>query len=136
MTPDILVDSDAFVAINRVADVHHEKAVAINKSLLKVSANLITTNYVLQETTTVLSRKMAQQKAREFLSLFRKDTPMLVIHIDKRLDDEASRIFLKEKRDGTSFVDCSNVAVAKTFNIDTIFSFDKFYLDYGLELLE
>lgn len=131
----ILLDSDALFALYVAKDAHHQNAKRIFKRLLDTQGELWMTNLVVQETATVVSFRLGQKQAKEFLARLRR------IHIREtfvspKLSAKAWEIFRKQEKKGTSFVDCANVAMAKETGIKDIFSFDKIYNRMGMNLLK
>lgn len=123
---DVLVDSDAFVGRFYEHDTHHQRATALFEKFQKQRKVLVTTSAVVTETATVLSHREGQHLARIFLSIIRR-SGIPVIHIDEKLYAEALTFFERQEKRGTSFVDCANSVVAKTFAISQIMSFDEVY---------
>ena len=120
----VLVDSDAFVGWLYEKDASHKAAVGIFESIKRKSLTPVTTSFVVMETATVLSNRRGQSLALAFLDMA---SVYPTIHIDEKLQQNSLEFFRKEKRRGTSVVDCSNVVVMRQFNIPTIISFDRFY---------
>ncbi|KKS79211.1 MAG: hypothetical protein UV54_C0039G0010 [Candidatus Beckwithbacteria bacterium GW2011_GWA2_43_10] len=125
----ILIDADAFVALVKENDSNHKKAVS---TLQKIENDLIfTTPFTIPETVTVISHKMTQREAKEFLiSIRNKNFTEAVLNTETV--NNTDKIFLAQKVNGTSWVDCLNVAVIKIAKLNGIFSFDKFYKRLGV----
>lgn len=120
----VLVDSDAFVGWLYEQDASHKAAIKIFESIKQKKLMPVTTSFVVMETATVLSNRQGQTLALDFLDMV---SVYPTIHIDEKLQQYSIDFFKKEKKRGTSVVDCSNVIVMRQFNIATIISFDKFY---------
>lgn len=123
---NILLDSDGLFGLYVPSDPHHKKAKQVILALVKPTSQLYVTNLVMQETATVLSRKVGQELAVGFI----KNLPSLDAHvviIDELVEKISWDIFLKQTKKGTSFVDCANMAVAEHYKLDGILSFDRFY---------
>lgn len=127
---NILVDTDALVATIKGDDSNHKKAIVIGKKF-KNSTYYIT-SFTIPETATVLSHKMSQKDAREFILKARVEN-FVEVPLTSDLIREADQIFVSQNKKGTSWIDCLNVAVVKNKNLDGIFSFDKFYQKLGLK---
>ena len=128
----ILADSDAFVGWLYEKDAHHERSVKIFSEIMQKRQSLVTTNYVVSETATVLSHRQGQALARKFLGVASK---FPVIHLDEKLHQTTLDLFREQSERGTSVVDCSNVAAMKQFQIPMIFSFDQVYQKkFGLQI--
>lgn len=123
---DVLIDSDAFVGMFFRQDAHHQLAKEIYERFRIQDSRLVTTNFVIAETATVLSRYDGQPLARSFLS-FARSGNLPIIFITSALQEATEQIFVASENKNTSMVDCSNVAVMQEFRIPAIFSFDKFY---------
>jgi predicted nucleic acid-binding protein len=128
----ILIDADALIAISKLDDSNHKKAVDIAKQL---ENNFIyITQYTVPEAVTVMSHRVSQKAASLFLERLRNEN-FIEIQLSQKLKNSTDKIFLEQKTKGTSWVDCLNVASMKSENIDMIFSFDKFYEKIGLKVL-
>ena len=123
---DVLIDTDAFVGLFLKQDAHHTLAKEVYTRFGQDQKRLVTTNFVIAETATVLSRYDGQPIARSFLS-FARSGNLPIIFITSALQEAAEQIFVASENKGTSVIDCSNVAIMKQFHIPVIWSFDKFY---------
>lgn len=126
---NILFDSDGLFALYVATDVHHERAKEMFASLLLGKKNqFYVSNLVLQETATVLSYRFGQEVALDFMTRVQR-LPIVRIFVEEKMEAQAWNVFGKQNKKGTSFIDCSNLAIQEQHGIDTIFSFDKFYKD-------
>lgn len=122
----ILYDSDALISLKVIGQPNHIKAKRILRSLKKEPIELFCLNLCLQETATVFSKKYDQSVAKDFYYQIEKNPP-IIIDLDNKLEKLAWQIFLQQTKKGTSFIDCANLAAIRLYNLDKIFSFDKFY---------
>ena len=128
----ILVDADALVALAKKDDTNYQRAVKIT-SLLKKAA-LYVTPFTIPEATTVLSYRVSQIAAKQFLKEARK-RKLIELKITSQISHLADEIFLKQRKKGTSWIDCLNAAMIKNYNLQGIFSFDKFYKRLKITLI-
>jgi predicted nucleic acid-binding protein len=130
---EALVDSDAWVGLFSPKDAHHQEVSKIFNKLKNTKMSIVTTSAVEGETATVLSHEVGQHVAGDFVaSLATIQVP--IIHIDEELHDRAIEWFIDQNRRGTSYVDCTNIAVMERYDIPKILSFDQFYFkDFGLK---
>jgi predicted nucleic acid-binding protein len=128
----ILIDADILVAIAKENDTNHEKALEISQRIKNF--NLYITPFTIPEATTVISYKVGQKEAKDFLKEARAKKLTEVL-ITKELTDNADEIFLSQNKKGTSWIDCLNAAALKLYGIDAIFSFDRFYKQQKLPVL-
>jgi len=134
---NILVDSDAFVALSKKDDTGHKKANALLERLLQKPVVFSTSNYVFSETVTVISQHLGRKQAALFIrELKAAESIFSVYWIDDEIESLAIEIFYNQTSKNVSFVDCTNMAILKKFNVDAIFSFDSIYKRNGFILVE
>lgn len=122
----ILFDSDFIFGLLVTHDPHHEETKEIIEKLDKSETQFFVSNVVIQEAATVLSNKVSQQQAIEFYKHVDSIADTFVM-LGPEVEKKAWRIFLKQAKKRTSFVDCANLAILKEYNLDKIASFDGFY---------
>lgn len=134
---EILIDSDAFVALIKRNDTNHERAGEISRLLTKKGSVFITTNYVFSETVTVLSQKISHKVAVDFINdLVNEKSEISIIRANEEIEKLAIEIFKKQTSKNISYVDCVNMAVLRRYRWETIFSFDKIYEKNGFKLAQ
>lgn len=120
----LLLDSDFLIALYKPDDSNHSDSKKIFKKI--ASDELYASNLVFQESTTVISKKMGMNDAKNFFSgitsLIRNK-----IELDPFLEEESWKLFLKQTKKGTSFIDCANLKTLEEYKLDKIISFDGFY---------
>lgn len=131
---DVLVDSDAFIGFFVEEDAHFKQAQTSFRAFSAAGQILVTTNAVVTETASMLSRRISYKIACRFVEFIR-DGDLPLIYLDRALSDSAHAIFLVQNKEGTSMVDCTNIAVSRYYSIPTIFGFDHFYTKFGLALV-
>ncbi|MFA5995833.1 MAG: PIN domain-containing protein [Patescibacteria group bacterium] len=124
----VFIDADALIAIMKHDDINHDKAFKCLEKLVQQEVIFLTSNYVFAEVVTVLSQRVSQASAKQFINIMRStDSPFIVRWVDEIIADEAVTIFEQQTSKNVSFVDCVNMALVKIDNIDQIFSFDSVY---------
>ena len=68
----IFVDSGAWIALLNQKDPHHDDAVAIYNDLVQQNAQLLTTDYVIDETVTRLRYDWSHSGAVQFLNFIKR----------------------------------------------------------------
>lgn len=122
----VLIDANVLVGLYRPDDSTHEAAVEAVTKIKKEEKQIVILNLVIYEIVTVLSMRVGMDLARKFV----KDCKKIVdteISMNEDLEKRAWEIFLQQKKKGTSFVDCANMAVIEKYKLDGILTFDKFY---------
>lgn len=120
----VLIDADFLVALLKEVDTNHRKA--IEKYHYYRSISFVTTPFTIPEVATVLSNRVSHTIAKKFVVEARSQ-PYLEIFLSQELIAKTDQIFLSQSKKGISWIDCFNVAVIKTYQLDGILSFDSFY---------
>ena len=124
----IFIDTSALYAYFDQSDSNHSNAFS---QIQKIQIPLVTTNYVVDETITLLARNLGVHIA------YKIGTDLLNEHFAKivsiLLDDEknALEILNKYVDKKISFTDCTSFVIMEKLNIKTAFSFDKHFRQYG-----
>lgn len=129
----VLVDADALVALAKEDDFNHAKALKIAKRLEEDS--LYITPLTIPEAATVISYHVSHQAAKNFFTEAQK-RKLIELPLTFEIRRRADEIFLGQKRKGTFWIDCLNVAMVQAHSLIGIFSFDKFYRRMEIRLVE
>jgi predicted nucleic acid-binding protein len=130
----IFIDTSAWDAIEDSNDANHELAL-IFKNDLPDNCQLLTTDYVLDETYTLLLLNIGYERTVAFQKNIREllnSGILAVIHISPSLYDAAWDVFQRFNVDKKwSFTDCISYATIKQFDIETVFAFDHHFEQMG-----
>jgi hypothetical protein len=130
----IFIDTSAWDAIEDSGDVNHEAAM-IFKDEMANRYELITSNYILDETYTLLLRNIGYARTVAFhrqLEMLKKAGVLQVIQLSENIIENAWIIFEKYNQDKCwSFTDCASYAAMKDQDIDEVFSFDRHFEQMG-----
>ena len=130
----IFIDTGAFIARHLKRDQHYDKAIRYWKKLQAHHERFFTSNFVLDETFTILGRragyKFAAQRAR---NIFSSDTIMILRPVR---EDELKAIELFEKYSNleVSYTDCISFVLMSKNRIKRVFSFDKHFELAGFKI--
>ncbi len=92
---------------------------------------LFTTNYIVDETLTLLRARGENQKALEIGNLFFRGLLADVYHLSPEDILQSWKIFQKFSDKNWSFTDCSCKFICEKFGINKAFSFDKHFRQFG-----
>ncbi len=130
----IFIDTSAWDAIEDSGDPNHDIALAF-KDDLSNDCRLITTDYVLDETYTLLLLNVGYERTIAFQTNINEllQTGILaIVHVASSLCEEAWDIFKRFNVDKKwSFTDCVSYVVMKQLDIDTAFAFDHHFEQMG-----
>lgn len=131
----IIIDASVFVAYANKDDIHNKKAIKIINSCLSGNyGRVLTTDYIFDETVSVILRKSNKKNAKEFGN-YLLNSEIYIARVDSLVFKEAWNLF--DKFEKLSFTDCTIVAFIKTFNIKSLATFDKEFKNIsGIELVD
>jgi predicted nucleic acid-binding protein len=132
----IFVDTSAWYAVEVEDDVNHEAAC---KFLSRIASGKhgvsITTDYVLDETLTLLRSRRDLASASSFIDKISKSKSLRVFWINEDLFEKALNVFRKSDRKSWSFTDCTSFALMRELSVSEAFSFDNHFREAGLQAL-
>lgn len=123
---NILLDSDFLFGLFVPDDVHHKNTKRILKKVKGQGATFYALNLVIQETATVVSNKRTQKDATRFVDNLDSVVNTIIV-LSPEVEEKTWKLFLEQKEDEISFIDCANLASLEEYNLDKIASFDGFY---------
>lgn len=135
----VFVDSGPFISFCIPKDQYYSQARSVINVLLKQHAQLITTEYVVNEAATYLLTSIRGGYHRATLFLDWLERQSMGIHtewIGKDRFQKTITVFRRFNKDKTwSFTDCSSYVVIKELKIDKVFTFDEHFKEMGLSVL-
>ena len=129
----IFVDTSAFVALNNPRDPHHENSLELSLKLEGQLAPLVTTNYILAESYTVISQKVDKETSVYFKENF--DPRIKIVRVSEELEEIAWQIFKKIISKNVSYIDCTSFAVMRSLGVTQAFAYDEDFRKEGFKLL-
>ena len=130
----IFVDTGAFVARYMESDQHHKAALKTWKRADVSGERLLTSNFVLDETFTLLGRWASYPFAAQKARLIYSSTRIEILRPDEKDELKALAFFEKFADQGVSFTDCVSFTLMNRYKARKAFSFDKHFerAGYGL----
>ena len=129
----IFVDTSAILALVSKHDAFHDQASSQWKALLQNKETLLSNNYVILESISLIQRRFGMDQIlslrEDFLSLIE------LAWIDEEQHQGAMTAFLKAGRRNLSLVDCSGFETMQRLGIRTSFTFDPHFLEQGFEVI-
>jgi predicted nucleic acid-binding protein len=129
----IFIDTGAFIARYVERDQHHSTALKAWRRLPKLGRRHYTSNFVLDETVTLLGRRsdyvFAADRARHLYA----SRALEILRPSQ--DDEIAAVALFEKYadQEVSFTDCVSFVLMRKLRIQRVFAFDRHFRLAGLE---
>ena len=134
-TENVFIDTSAFKALADPRDEFHKKAQIIWKNLQQDKSKLVTSNYILDETYTVLRTKRNLTTAIQFRETM-IDGLLDTIQIYRiTVDDETGAWkWFTQKWSRLSFTDCVCFAQMKRLGLKRVFTFDTHFKKAGFKI--
>ena len=129
----IFIDTSAFYALLDRDDTRHPRAKRAWIELLKAAHTLVTSNYVLVETSALLQNRLGMEAIRAF-----HDDVLPLINsefVTSGTHRSGVATLLSASRRNLSLVDCVSFEVMRTSGINTVFAFDKHFKEQGFTLI-
>jgi len=125
----IFLDTGAFLALADEDDDYHTAAKSIYTELLQSKAQLLTSNFVLSETYTLIRSKVSHQAAVDFMRRL-DQSGIKALHVSEAIERTAKAIFVRYNDKDFSFVDCTSFALIDHHKLDQAFAFDAHFRQY------
>jgi uncharacterized protein len=124
-------DTSAFLAIENRRDSHHQEAVGFRNSCFKAGKALITTDYILDESYTLIRFKAGHHIAVQFGEALKGSRLLRIEPITSEIIEKAWQLFKNFSDHDFSFTDCTSFIIMERLHIQTAFTFDHHFKEYG-----
>ncbi len=128
----IFVDTGGWFALIWEKDIHHGKTI---KFVAENRPILITTDYVMDETVTLLQSRVGHAYSLRFLDMLHKSPNTRLIFLSEEHIAETIELFRGRPDKGWSFTDCSSFVLMKKQGIRTALAFDRHFQQAGFETI-
>lgn len=133
--PDVFVDTAAFYALWDAGDAHHEKAIRLQETLAGERRRFVTTDYVLDETATLLRMRHSHAAATDFLETVERSASLRVEWMNSERFNAAAAFFRKHADKEWSFTDCVSFCTMRQLRLRDAFTTDHHFREAGFEPL-
>lgn len=129
----LFIDAGAWYALFHQRDRYHQQARNFFESLRDQPIRLMTSDYIFDETLTLLRYHAGYQIARQFGEHFRK-SKVACETVTPEVRESAWQIFLDYDDQEFSFTDCTSFALMRGKNIQDVFAFDAHFQILGFNI--
>lgn len=126
----VFIDTGAFHALANKSDSLHELVVAVYQDIVDQNSSLYTSNYVIDETVTLIRARVSHKAAMVFMNGF-DISRIRLLRVTEKDERVAKRIFSTYKDKEFSFTDCTSFALMDRYGINASLSLDKHFSQYG-----
>lgn len=134
----LFLDTSALVAMEDLDDANHKRAMEFREKIRSgdtIFRSLITSNYVVDETLTLLRFHCGYNVAVAFRRTLETSKLMRVFWVTELLEKAAWKIYEKHSDKEYSFTDCTSFAIMDTEAIRSSFTFDEHFSQYGYDVV-
>ena len=133
MNDQVFIDTSAFKGLVDLKDEFHKKAVQIWHALEKEDCNLVTTNYVLDESFTLIRARCGTKIVDSFRGILVRSPNLRVVRVT--VSDEAlAWNWFTKNWSKLSFTDCVSFAVMERLKLNRVITFDSHFKQAGFKL--
>lgn len=135
MTRPIFVDTSAWCALFDRADRQHARAKQYWESMAGRLGLVYTSDFVLDETLTLLRMRLGHAAAVQFGKLAQASKVVQVIPVSASRWEHAWSIFVRFEDKDFSFTDCTSFAIMQELSLREAMAFDHHFIQMGFTLV-
>lgn len=128
---EVFADTAGFLALWDRGDEHHSRAVKLQKKLTGTRRRFLTTDYVLDETATLLLIRHSHAAAVDFLDTMEKTQIVRMEWTDSLRFSAAAELFRRHQDKEWSFTDCLSFSLMKELGVRDAFTTDHHFRQAG-----
>lgn len=132
---DILVDTAGFLALWDATDEHHARAVELHVQLRRKNRGFLTTDYIVDETVTLLLVRHSHAAAADFLQTVTTSELLRLEWIDSERFRAAASLFVRHEDKQWSFTDCVSLVFMQELDLKDCFTTDHHFRQAGFNPL-
>lgn len=130
---NVFVDTSAFVALENRRDAHHQEAVREYRRLIRAGTFLVTSDYVFDETVTLLKVRAGTEIAARWGERLLASALFDLIVIGRETIERALTLFAGTGDQAFGFTDCASFSIMRARGIPVAFAFDEDFRRFGFD---
>jgi len=131
----LFVDTAGWMACADAADPAHRASCAARDAALEAGQTLVTTDYVVDETLTLLRFRLGLPAARAWWDQIDRSPRLRWERIDHERFEKARQLFFQYRDKDFSFTDCTSFVVMRELRLTEALTTDRHFRQMGLQLL-
>ena len=128
---EVFVDSAGFLALWDASDEYHAAAVRLQEELVRKHRRFVTSEYVVDETVTLLLVRHSHRAAADFLDTVERSETLRLEWIGPERFHAASALFRRHADKEWSFTDCVSFMLMRELRIRDAFTTDHHFKQAG-----
>lgn len=130
----LFVDTSAWLALNDKNDQYHNSAIAKISDIKKHKIELITSEYIVDESITLIRYRISHQAVVTFGDSLLNSSIVSIIDVTQEDRLKAWEVFKRYGDKEFSFTDCTSFILMKNLKIHKAFTFDEHFKQIGFEI--
>jgi predicted nucleic acid-binding protein len=131
----LFVDTAGWMACADRNDPAHASCVAVRDEKLRAGFLLVTTDYVLDETLTLLRLRLGLAAAREWWERVSQSPRVVITDVEGELRRDALDWFFRYEDKNFSFTDCTSFAFMRREKLRGVLTTDRHFAQAGFEVV-
>lgn len=132
----IFVDTSFFKGLIDEKDDFYKVAVKIFSQMAGQNTILVTSNYILDETFTLVRKRRGKDKVKELRDFLAKAVPPIKIARVTAGDDAGAWDWFLRDWSDLSFTDCVSFALMKRLGLENVATFDQHFQKAGFKIVK
>jgi len=130
----IFVDTSAWLALNDKNDQSHNKAITKSSEIKRQRIELITSEYIIDESVTLIRYRVSHKAAVIFGDSLINSNIVKILDIINEDRLKAWELFKKYEDKDFSFTDCTSFVLMTKLRLQKAFTFDEHFKRIGFEM--
>lgn len=131
----LFVDTAGWMACADAADPAHGRCCTARDSALEAGQSLVTTDFVVDETLTLIRLRLGLEAAQSWWQQLDRSTRLRWERIDTDRFEKARELFFQYRDKDFSFTDCTSVVVMREGRLTQALTTDRHFRQMGFQLL-
>ena len=131
----VFVDTGGWMACADRADPAHAASTSARDATLEAGRTLITTDFVVDETLTLIRFRLGLAAANAWWHQIDGSTRLRWERVDNDRFERARNLFVRYRDKDLSFTDCTSFAVMRELRLTTVITTDRHFQQVGFDVL-
>ena len=129
----LFVDTAGWMAMADAKDPLHQKSVRFRDKSLEQGTILVTSNYILDETLTLIRMRLGIESAEKWWELISESSRCNVEWITPERSEKALYFFFRWRDQSFSFTDCTSFILMRELGIENVLTADRHFITAGFQ---
>jgi predicted nucleic acid-binding protein len=131
----VFVDTGGWMACADRADPAHVTCTAARDAMLEAGRILITTDFVIDETLTLIRFRLGLAAANVWWQQIDRSARLRWERVENDRFERARNLFFQHRDKDLSFTDCTSIAVMRELKLKTVITTDRHFQQVGFDVM-